>query len=89
MFIGLFNRAKYTIPTSLSTKGIMGLLQLITGFCLIPFVSADLSFFYDIADYPCLAIPSQNMTLGFFLYVDAYSKIAIYVAIWFCNAVAG
>ena len=66
----------------------MVLLQLLTGLCLIPFVSASLSFVYDLDDYACLNIPSNNLTLRYWLAVDAYVKIAVYVSTWFFNAIA-
>ena len=66
----------------------MILLQIITGVLLIPFVSASLSFVYDINDYPCLDIRTQYLTLRYWLAVDAYIKIAIYVGVWFINAVS-
>lgn len=88
MIATFFGSVKYRIPTSISTAGIMGLLQLITGICLIPFLTADLIYFYDIRSHPCLLIESNHILLGQVLFVDAYTKIAIYVAMWFCNAVS-
>lgn len=65
----------------------MVLLQIITGVGLIPFVSADLSYAYD-PGYACLDIASNNLNLRSWLEVDAFVKIAVYVATWFFTAIA-
>lgn len=65
------------------------MIQVISSFLLNPFIIADLLYYYSSDPDPCLNIFALPfLTLKEWLFVDAYTRMAIFVAMWFFSALA-
>ena len=71
----------------MENRSLIFLVQMITGFFLIPFVVVDLDYVYDFDENQvCLDTAVSGVSLRGWFVIDAGTKIAIYTAMWFFSA---